>query len=238
MPPPSESAIVHGETPWGTIFSRRSIWLLGAQYSCLSYGWYFYITWLPSYLREARGTSVTMGAFVAGLPLLLGGVGCLISGWTIPRLARVIGVNLARRIVAIVGFVGASTCIIVFTRIPDPIHAMFVLGLAGLFNDFVMPAAWAACMDVGGRYSGTVSGSMNMMGNIAGAISPLAVGYLLASTNNNWALTFYVSATVYSLGAVCWLFIDAVTPIELPNSPFVNDSRSQDQTGGREKGEF
>jgi len=215
MPPPSESAIVHGETPWGTIFSRRSIWLLGAQYSCLSYGWYFYITWLPSYLREARGTSVTMGAFVAGLPLLLGGVGCLISGWTIPRLARVIGVNLARRIVAIVGFVGASTCIIVFTRIPDPIQAMFVLGLAGLFNDFVMPAAWAACMDVGGRYSGTVSGSMNMMGNIAGAISPLAVGYLLASTNNNWALTFYVSATVYSLGAVCWLFIDAVTPIEV-----------------------
>ena len=214
MPPPAESAIVHGQTPWGRIFSRSSIWLLGAQYSCLSYGWYFYITWLPSYLREARGTSVTMGAFVAGLPLLLGGVGCLISGWVIPRLARVIGVNLARRVVAIVGFAGASACVILFTRIDDPIQAMFVLGLAGLFNDFVMPACWAACMDVGGRYSGTVSGSMNMMGNIAGAISPLAVGYLLASTNNNWALTFYVSAAVYSLGAVCWLFIDAVTPIQ------------------------
>jgi ACS family glucarate transporter-like MFS transporter len=215
MPPPAESAIVHGQTPWGTIFSRASIWLLGLQYACLSYGWYFYITWLPTYLRETRRTSVTMGAFVAGLPLLLGGVGCLISGWTIPRLARMIGVNLARRIVAIVGFAGASVCIFVFTTIADPIQAMFVLGLAGLFNDFVMPPAWAACMDVGGRYSGTVSGSMNMMGNIAGAISPLAIGYLLASTNNNWALTFYVSATVYSLGGVCWFFIDAVTPIEI-----------------------
>ena len=214
LPPPSESAIVHGHTPWGSIFSRPSIWLLGAQYICLSYGWYFYITWLPTYIREARGTTVTMGAFVAGLPLLLGGVGCLFSGWVIPRLARVMGVNLARRVVAVVGFAGASACIMVFTRIPDPIEAMFVLGLAGMFNDFVMPPAWAACMDVGGRYSGTVSGSMNMMGNIAGAISPLAIGYLLAATNNNWALTFYVSAAVYSLGAVCWLFIDAVTPIE------------------------
>ena len=57
-----------------------------------------------------------------------------------------------------------------------------------------MPAAWAACMDVGGRYSGTVSGSMNMMGNIAGALSPLGVGYLLAWTGQNWTLTFYVSA--------------------------------------------
>jgi len=216
LPPPSESAIVHGSTPWSAIVSNRSIWLLGVQYICLSYGWYFYITWLPTYLREARGTSVKMGATLAGLPLLLGGVGCLISGWAIPRLARAIGsVNLARRIVAIVGFVGASASIFLFTGVSDPTNAMLVLGVAGLFNDFVMPAAWAACMDVGGRYSGTVSGSMNMMGNIAGAISPLAIGYLLASTNNNWPLTFYVSATVSSLGAVCWLFIDAVTPVEV-----------------------
>jgi sugar phosphate permease len=217
LPPPAESAIAHGQTPWALMASNRAVWLLGLQYMCLSYGWYFYITWLPSYLREARGTSFRMGAILAGLPLLLGGVGCLISGWVIPRLSRVIGINLARRALAVIGFVGASACIFVFTRVDDPTNAMLVLGLAGLFNDFVMPPAWAACMDVGGRYSGTVSGSMNMMGNIAGAISPLAVGYLLAATNNNWPLTFYVSATVYSLGAVCWLFIDAVTPIQARN---------------------
>jgi hypothetical protein len=33
---------------------------------------------------------------------------------------------------------------------------MIVLEFAGLFNDFVMPAAWAGTMDVGGRYAGTV----------------------------------------------------------------------------------
>jgi len=56
---------------------------------------------------------------------------------------------------------------------------------------------------------------MNMMGNIAGALSPLAIGYLLAWTGGNWTVTFYVSAAVYSLGAVCWFFLDAETPIEL-----------------------
>jgi MFS transporter, ACS family, glucarate transporter len=121
----------------------------------------------------------------------------------------------ARKIVAIVGFVGASASVIMFTKITDPANAMIVLGIAGLFNDFVMPPAWAACMDIGGRYSGTVSGSMNMMGNIAGALSPLAIGYLLAWTGGNWTLTFYVSAAVYSLGAVCWIFLDAETPIEI-----------------------
>jgi MFS family permease len=215
MPPPRQSAVAHGPTPWGKLISSPSVWLLGLQYIALSYGWYFYITWLPTYLREARGTSVKMGAILAGLPLLLGGVGCLISGWVVPRLARVVGsIGLSRKIVAIIGFVGASASVILFTKISDPANAMIVLGIAGLFNDFVMPPAWAACMDIGGRYSGTVSGSMNMMGNIAGALSPLAIGYLLAWTGQNWTLTFYVSAAVYSLGAVCWLFLDAETPIE------------------------
>jgi ACS family glucarate transporter-like MFS transporter len=215
MPPARETAAVSGPLPWQLLISKRAVWLLCIQYACLAYGWWFYVTWLPTYLRNARGTSVKMSALLAGLPLLMGGVGCLISAAVIPRVAASIGsVAKARRIVAIVGFVGASASILIFTRVQDPTRAMVVLGFAGLFNDFVMPAAWAGCMDVGGRYAGTVAGSMNMMGSIAGALSPLVVGYLLAWTNQNWTITFYVSAAIYSLGAVCWIFLDAHTPME------------------------
>ena len=106
------------------------------------------------------------------------------SAAVLPRLAKRVGsVRLARRIVAVTGFVGASACIVIFTRIANPVHAMFVLGMAGFFNDFVMPAAWAGTMDIGGRYAGTVSGAMNMMGSIAGAFSVTVVGYLLAWTS-------------------------------------------------------
>jgi MFS transporter, ACS family, glucarate transporter len=215
LPPARETAAVTGPLPWRLLISKPAVWLLCLQYACLAYGWWFYVTWLPTYLRNARGTSINMSALLSGLPLLMGGVGCLISAALIPRVARALGsVALARRIVAIVGFLGASASILVFTRVHDPMLAMVVLGFAGLFNDFVMPAAWAGCMDVGGRYAGTVAGSMNMMGSIAGALSPLVVGYLLAWTNQNWTLTFYVSAAIYSLGAVCWIFLDAHTPME------------------------
>ncbi len=216
LPPARETAPVKGALPWRLLISKPAVWLLCAQYACLAYGWWFYVTWLPTYLRTARGTSIEMSALLAGLPLLMGGIGCLISAAIIPRLARSIGsVARARRIVAITGFLGASASIMVFTRIQDPRLGMLVLGFAGLFNDLVMPAAWAGCMDVGGRYAGTVAGSMNMMGSIAGALSPLVVGYLLAFTNQDWTLTFYVSAAIYSLGAVCWIFLDAHTPMEL-----------------------
>lgn len=215
LPPTHETAVASGQTPWRLIFTSPAVWLLSLQYACLAYGWWFYVTWLPTYLRDVRGTSVKMSALLAGLPLLLGGVGCLISAALIPRIARATGsVALARRIIAVFGFIGASASIFIFTNVEDPITAMIVLGFAGLFNDFVMPAAWAGCMDVGGRYAGTVSGTMNMMGSVAGALSPLVIGYLLAWTNQNWTLTFYISASVYSLGAVCWLFLDAHTPLE------------------------
>ena len=42
------------------------------------------------------------------------------------------------------------------------------------------------------------------------------IGYLLAWTGQNWTLTFYISSAVYSLGAICWLFLDAHTPMEAP----------------------
>jgi MFS family permease len=215
LPPAAETAVAHTGVPWGRIFSTPSVWLLSIQYMCLAYGWWFYINWLPTYLRNARGTSLQMGALLAGLPLLLGGIGCLVSAAILPRLARRLGsVRLARRIVAITGFVGASASIFVFTSIPDPIAAMFVLGLAGFFNDLVMPAAWAGTMDVGGRYAGTVSAAMNTMGSFAGAFSVTVVGYLLAWTNNDWTMLFLISASIYLVGAVCWLFLDAHTPVQ------------------------
>ncbi len=211
---PTHAETAHGgKMPWGQIFGSRSVVLLCLQYACLSYGWYFYVTWLPTYLREARHTGAKFGALLSSLPLLLGGIGSLTSAQIIPRLARRVGLRLARRTVALIGFAGASASIVGFLQIADPARAMLLLGLAGFFNDFVMPAAWAGCMDIGGRNSGTVSGSMNMLGNIGGALSPLAIGYILTYTNNNWTMTFYLSSAIYLLGGVCWLFIDAQTPL-------------------------
>ncbi|PYR55554.1 MAG: MFS transporter [Acidobacteria bacterium] len=189
LPPRSRTATVHGPIPWGRFLRRPSVWLLWMQYACLAYGWWFYITWLPTYLREARGLGLKQGALLAGLPLFLGGVGCFVSGYLAPPLARRVGgVARARQILAVTGFVCASIAVLVFIRLQDPTVAILALS--------------------------TLSGSMNMMGNIAGGFSPLVVGYLLAWTANDWTLTFYVSATIYMLGGVCWLFLDSHTPVD------------------------
>ncbi len=206
----------HVHVPWGTFLRSRSVWLLCFQYWCLSYGWYFYITWLPTYLKEARGLEMGQGAVLAGLPLFLGGLGSLFGGFFSGYLARRLGdVGRARRVLAYVGFTGATLLLIASANLADPVLAMIAMGFASFSNDLVMPGSWGACMDVGGRYAGTLSGAMNMMGNLGGALCPIAIGYILASTGNNWTITFYVSAAVYFTGALLWVFLDPVTPLEV-----------------------
>jgi MFS family permease len=96
----------------------------------------------------------------------------------------------------------------------DPLMAVLAIGMASFSNDLVMPGAWAACMDVGGKHAGSLSGMMNMAGNIGGAMSPLAIGFILSWSRNDWNLTIYLSAAVYLMGIVCWRFLDSVTPLE------------------------
>src|SRR4029077_15783990 len=115
---------------------------------------------------------------------------------------------------ACIGFTAASLVLIVSVHLKNPVSAMVAMGFASFANDLVMPGSWGACMDVGGRYAGTLSGTMNMMGNIGGAVSPTAGGYILGLTNNNWDVTFYVSAAIYFMGSFFWLLMDPVTPLD------------------------
>jgi MFS family permease len=223
---PDELALLDGiehntpgqeNVPWRRFLTSPNIWLLWLPFFCMNYGWYFYITWLPTYLREARGVSLTKGAVLAGLPLLIGGLGSLFSGLVAGPAAKWLGSTaLARRTLACTGLAGAAIMILLSTRIASPTLAMVALGLASFANDLAMPVAWGTCMDVGGRFAGTLSGSMNMMGQLGGTLCPIVVAQILKYTGNNWIIAFWVAAAVYLIGAVCWIFIDPVTPLDQP----------------------
>jgi MFS family permease len=210
----SKLASGHGDVPWRRFLRSQQVWMICWQYFCLSYGWYFYITWLPTYLRQGRHMEITSTALLSVLPLFLGGMGNpagVVAGtWLLRRTGDV---AKTRRIMAYLGFAGASGFLAFSTAVHNPLLAMLSVGMASFSNDLVMPGAWAAVMDIGGKYAGSLAGAMNMLGNMGGAISPLAIGYILRWSGNNWNLTFYVSAAVYLMGIVCWWFLDPVTPL-------------------------
>jgi ACS family glucarate transporter-like MFS transporter len=206
----------HGSVPWARFASSGSVWLLWVQYFLLSYGWYFYITWFPTYLKDSLNFDLkASGAILAGMPLFLGGIGCLVSGFLTPKLAHAIGdARRARKIVAVTGMTMAGALLLIAMQLKDPLTIVAVIAMASFSNDLVMPPAWNTCMDVGGKFAGTLSGSMNMMGNFAGGVAPVVIGYVLKQTNNDFTVTIYISAAAYFLGALCWLGIDSTKPLD------------------------
>ena len=205
----------HGDVPWGKLLRSRTVLLLWVQYFLLSYPWYFFITWLPTYLQEHYHLSETVSGRYAILPLLFGGCGSQIAGFISARLAQSLGgVRAARRTLATVGFISAAGFMVLSIQCRDPLLGMLAMGMASFCNDLVMPGAWGACMDVGGKYAGTLSGSMNMMGNMAGFVAPQVGGLILDRTGGDWSTFLYTMAVMYFLGAFTWPFIDPVTPLE------------------------
>ena len=95
-----------------------------------------------------------------------------------------------RRGFGFIGFTGAATLLMTSFYVKDPLLAMLSMGMASFCNDLTMPGSWATCMDVGGKFAGTVSGSMNMMGNFGGMAGPLVVGLVLQVTDRDWELVF------------------------------------------------
>jgi sugar phosphate permease len=210
-----ETASGHGDVPWGRLIRSRSVWLLWVQYFCLSFPWYFFITWLPTYLQEGRGLSEADSAKYAIFPLLFGGFGSLFCGLISVHVERMVGsVRLSRRLLACSGFLGAGLFLILSINTGNVLWAMIAMGMASFCNDLVMPGAWGACMDVGGKYAGTLAGSMNMMGNMAGFVAPWLGGYLVERSGGDWNVFLYTMAGAYLLGTLCWPLLDPVTPID------------------------
>jgi ACS family glucarate transporter-like MFS transporter len=207
------------KAPWSRIARSKSVWLLCGQYFASTYSVYFLITWFPTYLLEVHHFDLKKSALLAGLPMFFGGTGSMLAGWITPHLQRWVGsTGLARRLIGIGGAIGAASCLVLATLMQNPIFAVAGIALASLLNDVTLPAAWTTSMDIGGAYVGTVSGTMNMMGNLGGFVSPIALGYIVGNTGN-WALTFYVTAGLHLFGAICWWLLDPITPFHGPIKP-------------------
>jgi nitrate/nitrite transporter NarK len=174
--------------------------ILCLQYFCVSFTWYFYITWLPTYLREGRGLTAAHAAGLSVLPLLFGGFGAVITGLA--------PVRLPRRRIAFFGLLGTSMLLFVFLHTQAVTLAMLCMGLASLFSDLTMPISWDACVEIGGSYTATVAATMNMLGNLAGFVMPVVGGLILQRTAGNWAALIHLMIASDIIAALCWLYLN------------------------------
>ena len=108
--------------PWKQILTSPQMWLLAAMYACYGYSIGIYLQWFPKYLVDAHGFSLTQMGFYASLPLMAGVAGDIAGGWTSDEVLKRTGnLKMARRLVAIVGFVLAGAMIMLAINQTDPL---------------------------------------------------------------------------------------------------------------------
>jgi MFS family permease len=192
-----------GRTEWKRLLGNGSVAALCAMYFTQSYGFNFYITWLPSYLRSVRGFSGFQLGVLAGLPLMLSVVADGLGGLTTDRMSRRYGLRLGRALVGGASLGSAGLLLMAGVAVANPVASAVLIGFAGAASNFLLGAAWGTCIDIGGRHSGTVSAAMNTSGQIGGILCPIVIGSV-AQHWGNWTAPLYLTAALYLGGALCW----------------------------------
>jgi ACS family glucarate transporter-like MFS transporter len=158
---------------------------------CITTLTYFFITWFPVYLVQARHMSVLKGGFAVALPALCGSVGGVLGGiWSDSLLRRGRSLTFARKLPIIAGML-LSTTMIACNYTTAQSVVLFLMSLA-FFGKGVGALGWTVIADTSPKeLIGLNGGLFNLFGNTAGITTPIIIGFIVQKTGSfNGALVF------------------------------------------------
>lgn len=170
--------------------NRMLLGIYLGQY-CINVLTYFFVTWFPIYLVKERGLNIMEAGIAAAAPALCGFVGGLVGGYLSDTLLRRTGsLDIARKTPLVIGMLLAT--LIIACVFVEAEWLVITLMAVAFFGKGVASLGWAVMSDVAPReLSGVASGIFNMFGNVAGIVTPIVIGFIVAGTGSfDGALVF------------------------------------------------
>ncbi len=188
------------------------------QYCITTLTWFF-LTWFPIYLNQARHIPIVKVGFLAALPALCGFGGGILGGVISDRLLRSgHSLTFARKVPIVLGMMLAITmigCNYVSTS-----FSVMILMCIAFFGKGIGALGWTVISDTSPRdLIGINGGLFNLIGNLAGVTTPIVIGLIVKYTGSfQWALVF-VAATAL-LAIVAYLpIVGEIKRVELAAIP-------------------
>lgn len=202
------------KVPWRAMMHNRQFWLILAMYFFYAWGSWFFFSWFPRFMEVGRGFEKEALTYVIAIPFVMSMVGNIAGGYLSSRFSVKYGLKVGRRLLGVGGLAVSALFMFLAAYIPGKTEVFIFLSLAFGVIDLMLPSAWAICSDIGGRYSGAVSGAMNTAGNIGGFICATAFGYLIEATKSeampdgDYNAPLFAIAGMLVISAVLFLAID------------------------------
>ena len=202
--PAVQGAVEAGpEFSFAAVFRSRGMLLNMFQYFAGNFTFFICLSWMLPYLQQRYALGLAEAAGYAVVPLVLGGTAQWTAGFLVDSLYRSRYRRWSRRAPAILGFALAAGAILLVGFMASPVAAVVCFAVATFGADMTISPSWAYCQDVGGRKSGAVSGSMNMVGNFGSFVSANAFPFLFGLTGSAFAY-FAIAALLNALSIACW----------------------------------
>jgi predicted MFS family arabinose efflux permease len=189
-----------------------NLWWIMLMYHTYCWGSFFYLSWLQTFLVKGRGFDETEVRNLSGIPFVFGGIACLCGGVASDYLVKRLGVRWGRRTVGLAGLGASAMFMTATTLTQDKFASVILLALGYAGSDFMLPVAWAVCLDVGRKYAGAVTGAMNTAGQIGSALTAYAFGKIVASTGS-YDAPLIPMGILTAVSALLWLKIDPTIQI-------------------------
>ena len=208
----------HLGTPWRKLLALPQLWLIALAYCFYAFGSWFFFNWFPTWLVKGAGFSIAEMGLYGSLPFLLGVVANLAGGMLCDRLAQRIGIRRAYSLITSACLTATAGLLVAMSLATGKIAIVLLASAAFAVMDLMLPAAWAMCMAIGGRYGGTASGVMNTAGNLGGFVCTVAIGYIVAGTGN-YSLPLQGVAAMVLIAAGIFALIDCTRGFDHKATP-------------------
>lgn len=193
--------------PWSTFITSTQFWAIAGQFFVTDYITYVFLAWFPVYLLEAHGFSLQQMGFAAALPWIAITIGVLSTGWISDGMLKAGATK--NKVRTLFGISGLVVCCLALNAAAFSGGNKWVtvawLTLANGALGPVFAASWASSIDLGGKFTGTVSGWMNFWGNMGGVAAPVVAAWI--ATNYGWTTVLVTTSAMAIVGAAFWLLV-------------------------------
>jgi ACS family glucarate transporter-like MFS transporter len=198
--------------------SRMMVGVYLGQY-CINVLTYFFATWFPIYLVKERGLNIMEAGFAAAAPALCGFVGGVLGGYLSDLLLKKTGsLTIARKTPLLVGMILASS-IILCVYIEQEWLVVATMAVA-FFGKGIASLGWAVVSDTAPKnVAGLTGGIFNTFGNIAGIVTPIVIGYIVAGTDSFDGALIFVGAHCLLTIIAYFVIVGKIERLEIAPEP-------------------
>ena len=198
--------------PWAKLLRLPALWLIVVAYGCYGCASWFYFSWFPTWLMKSAGFAAD-GVLLTSLPFVMGLVANLGGGVLGDRLSLRWGTRRALRAVTSSCLAVTAMVLAAMAVVHEKIAAVALSTLGFAIMDLMLPSAWAMCVAIGGRFSGTATGMMNTAGQAGGFLCAVCFGYVVEATGSYNAPLWVIAALVL-VSAISFARIDCTRGLD------------------------